>query len=97
MGILLAIGCSVVILAGAFSCGAALFGGGVPGVIAGVLFVGLVIYLAVHEDKEQGKTGQTPWKLPWVSKKGDGNIRFYDDPFWGEATRGPKKKPPWAP
>ena len=91
MGILLAIGCSVVILAGAFSCGAALFGGGVTGVIAGVLFVGLLIYGAVAEEKKQGTAGQKPWRPPWISKKGDGNIRFYDEPF----RKG--RKPPWAP
>ena len=91
MGILLAIGCLVIILAGAFSCGAVFAEGGVPGVIMGVLLVAAVIYGAIAEEKKQGTAGQKPCRPPWISKKGDGNIRFYDEPF----RKG--RKPPWAP
>lgn len=94
----LAIGCAVVLLLGAFVFGWGFLGGGGPiGVVFGIVFVVAVIVGAVEEEKKQKRQGVTPWRPPWISKKGDGNIRFYDDPFWGEATRGPKKKPPWAP
>jgi hypothetical protein len=93
----LAIGCVLILLLGGFIFVFAWGGGGAAGIVMGILFVVGIIYMIIEEGKKQKKEGMLPWRPPWISKKGDGNIRFYDDPFWGEATRGPKKKPPWAP